>query len=184
MQPMTSAHDECLLVVDRQQRCIFMFSSQGNLETKFGADILYQPSSIVVQSKKNSQHVVVSDTWLHTLVVFELEGVYKSRIGYFGTTEGHFNCPTSIALGRDDSIFVADTGNNRVQVLASDGTFVRAFGSQGFTAGHFDKPEAIAVNVATVLLHTFTNKFRSLSYWIQSTSILTSCSGAGSCGRF
>jgi hypothetical protein len=137
---------ERFLVVDGQRRCVCGFDRGGRLEVTFGANVLYCPSGIV-SIRRQSGAVVVSDSWLHALLVFDWDGNFQSRIGYKGSEEGLFDRPLGLALGKDDELYVADSGNHRIQVLSGHGKFIRAFGEHGYTAGKFDTPTSVSVDV-------------------------------------
>lgn len=65
--------------------------------------------------------------------------------GSYGSGEGQFNDPISIAVDGDGNVFVADRHNHMIQKFDGDGRFLAAWGSQGRGDGQFQRPDAIAV---------------------------------------
>lgn len=44
--------------------------------------------------------ILVSDSWLHSVFLFDFDGVMKSRFGFCGTGNGNFMTPKGIAVGK------------------------------------------------------------------------------------
>jgi len=76
--------------------------------------------------------IVVLDGFDFSIAVFEPDtGEFIAKYGAFGSAEGHFRYPTSIAYdAQRDWFAVADNGNKRVQIVRIPGS-----GSQGVVAG-------------------------------------------------
>uniref|UniRef100_A0A0B7A9T4 RING-type domain-containing protein n=1 Tax=Arion vulgaris TaxID=1028688 RepID=A0A0B7A9T4_9EUPU len=53
------------------------------------------------------------------------------RFGCRGNTSDHFNQPTRIASGPEDTIYILDTGNCRIKVLGKDGSVMQHLGPTG-----------------------------------------------------
>ena len=68
--------------------------------------------------------------------------------GSYGSGEGQFDYPKSMALDSEDNLYVADSYNHRVQVLDANGQFLRQWGVQGSAPGQFQEPWGIAVDTA------------------------------------
>jgi len=71
--------------------------------------------------------------------------------GTYGTLDGQFSNPTSIALDSSGNVYVADTGNMRIQKFTSTGTSITKWGSYGSGDGQFGYgtaygPQGIAVD--------------------------------------
>jgi hypothetical protein len=44
--------------------------------------------------------ILVSDSWLHSVFMFDFDGVMKSRFGFCGTGHGNLMTPKGIAVGK------------------------------------------------------------------------------------
>jgi glucose/arabinose dehydrogenase len=66
--------------------------------------------------------------------------------GSYGTIDGKFKYPRSVAVDAEGNVYLADTGNNRIQKFASNGAFVTKWGSYGKQDGNFNAPQGIAVD--------------------------------------
>ena len=94
----------------------------------------------------SSDYVFVSDTDNHRIQVFTPGGTYVTQWGSYGSGNGQFWWPYSIAVNNSDFVYCADTYNNRIQVFTPSGTYVTQWGSFGSGNGLFMYPRGIAVN--------------------------------------
>ena len=69
--------------------------------------------------------------------VFNPDGSYKTQFGTYGSGDGQFWIPKSIAFNSNGDIYVQDVNNNRVQVFNPDFTFKSKFGTEGSGNGQF-----------------------------------------------
>jgi len=70
--------------------------------------------------------IFISDGYVNSRVAkFDKNGDWVKQWGAFGSGEGEFNTPHSIASDKAGNIYVADRGNRRIQVFNSDGDFLR-----------------------------------------------------------
>ncbi len=83
--------------------------------------------------------VLVCDHENHRVQMFRPDGAFVRKWGSFGSGEGQFRFPRSVAV-RGDQVLVSDRGNHRVQVFRTDGTFVCAW-----DVGHEQFPNGLAV---------------------------------------
>jgi len=90
--------------------------------------------------------LLVVDSALHQVAVYDLRGNFLSKFGRRGLEPGEFNFPTHIAVDDRNQIYVTDSLNDRIQVFTADGRFVRMFGSPGDAPGHFSRPKGVAVD--------------------------------------
>jgi DNA-binding beta-propeller fold protein YncE len=88
----------------------------------------------------------VSDSWAHTVYVYDFGGKRLGSIGRRGEGPGEFNYPTHVAVDRQGFLYVADTLNFRVQIFSPDGEFRSSFGRAGDSYMEFDKIKGIAVD--------------------------------------
>ena len=68
-------------------------------------------------------------------------------IGGFGTDDGKFQLPASIAMDREQKLWVSDEALHRITVLTSDGEFVTKWGEHGKANGQLNRPSGIAFDV-------------------------------------
>jgi len=73
------------------------------------------------------------------------EWVYEGQWGSFGTGNGQFKWPASVAVAPNGNVYVADFGNDRVQYFTPTGSFLGKWGSEGAGDGQFVNPRGIAV---------------------------------------
>ncbi len=90
----------------------------------------------------------MADTGNNRVQKFDSDGVYQSKFGSYGTTDGKFSSPRGIVVDSSGNIYVADTGNNRVQKFNSAGVYQSKFGSYGTTDGKFSSPSDIVFDSA------------------------------------
>jgi DNA-binding beta-propeller fold protein YncE len=68
----------------------------------------------------------ISDGYVNSRVAkFDKNGDWVKQWGAFGSGQGEFNTPHSIASDDKGNIYVADRGNRRIQVFDPDGKFLR-----------------------------------------------------------
>jgi DNA-binding beta-propeller fold protein YncE len=68
------------------------------------------------------------------------------QFGSYGSGDGQFNGPDSVAVDAAANIYVADRLNNRIQVFDSQGNFLLKFGSLGSGDGQFADPLGVFVD--------------------------------------
>ena len=84
--------------------------------------------------------VYVSDTGNNRIQRFTSEGVFVTKWGMLGTSDGEFSSRTAVAAASDGSVYVADRDNYRIQKFSSGGVFVTKWGTRGADDGQFDYP--------------------------------------------
>lgn len=71
---------------------------------------------------------------------------YLSKFGSYGSLDGQFDQPRSVAVDSNGNIYVADRLNHRIQKFDSSGTFIKKWGSFGSNNSQFKYPRGIAVD--------------------------------------
>ncbi len=69
---------------------------------------------------------------------------YLAHFGSYGTGDGQFTWPNSIAVDRDGNVYLTDEWLHQITVYDGDGTFLRKFGVLGVDDGQFNRPAGIA----------------------------------------
>src|SRR5919198_1062433 len=78
--------------------------------------------------------------------IITLEEEYVGQFGGFGTDDGQFTWPTSIAIDSEGNFFVSDEHRHDVQVFGPDHSFVRKWGTFGSGDGQLNRPSGLAVD--------------------------------------
>jgi DNA-binding beta-propeller fold protein YncE len=133
-----------LYITDSVAGTVFSYNLSDKKLTPFIAGKLARPTGIAFLAKKRLLYI--SDTVGHQVVVFDLQGRERFRIGSRGEAPGFFNYPTDLFLDSAGDLYVTDALNARIQVFTADGKFLRTFGTAGDSAGYFAKPKGVAVD--------------------------------------
>lgn len=133
-----------LYITDSAAGTVFRYSIREKILIPFIAGKLEQPTGIAFHSKKRLLYIM--DTARHQIVVFDLQGLERFRIGGRGGSSGYFNYPTDLCVDSGGDIYVTDALNARIQIFSADGGFLRMFGTAGDSAGYFAKPKGVAVD--------------------------------------
>ncbi len=126
-----------LFVSDSQNGRVIAFDDDRNPLFSL-SEHLIRPTGLCVTG--NILYVV--DAGKHAVVVFDLEGHYRSEFGIRGSGKAEFNFPVHLTANK--TLAIVDALNYRVQEFDPDGTFVSSFGRQGSSAGTFASPKSIA----------------------------------------
>ena len=73
-------------------------------------------------------------------------GVFITKWGTLGSTDGKLNNPNGVAVDSTGNVYVADSNNNRIQKFNSSGVFITKWGTLGSTDGKFNNPRGVAVD--------------------------------------
>ncbi len=95
----------------------------------------------------NQGNIFVVDNGNNRVQKFDNAGNFIILWGNFGSANGNFHNPTSIALDAAGDVLVVDTNNHRVQKFDGKlGHYKMKFGSRGNGEGQFSSPWGIAVD--------------------------------------
>lgn len=122
-----------IIVADRRNNRIQIFSSRGEFKTMFGSkgtgpgefDL---PAGITTDTYGR---IIVIDKDNHRVQVFTSSGNFILKFGSFGKECGQFQYPWDVAVNTLGNIIVTDTRNHRVQLFTSDGTYITKFVFEG-----------------------------------------------------
>lgn len=96
--------------------------------------------------------IYVADTWNGRIQVFDMNGTFLRKWGYFNTTDGTLGDPLAlfgprgIAVDSQGNVLVADTGNKRILQFTPAGELIRQVGGGGVQLGMFEEPTDVAVD--------------------------------------
>lgn len=100
----------------------------------------------------NKDRVLVSDTGIGKVIVFDIKNAKFFHIGMTG--KGILSKPIGIATDAGGNIYVTDTDQDRVIVFDKEGKFFNAIGEKGT----FEQPTGIAINDALNRLYVLDTK--------------------------
>ena len=78
------------------------------------------------------------------IVKCNVEEDYLGAFGSYGTGEGQFTWPNSIAVDRSGDVFLTDEWLHQISVFDNDGNFLRRWGAEGDGDGQWNRPAGIA----------------------------------------
>lgn len=118
-----------IIVADRRNNRIQVFSSDGTFKFKFGSrgtnngqfDL---PAGIAVDSHSR---IIVVDKDNHRVQVFSQTGVFILKFGSHGREVGQFQYPWAVATNSKNQILVTDSRNHRIQLFSPDGQMLSKF---------------------------------------------------------
>lgn len=131
--------DGRLLVVDKGNRRLVLFRTDGSLDSIWDDGRLVEPFDATVA---DDGVVYVLDSSRSRIDVYDPSGRRQRTLG-----EGvGLYSPRGIAVAADHKLYVADTGANRVLVMSPDGDVLRQIGRQGTELVQFDQPGSVLVD--------------------------------------
>jgi len=101
-------------------------------------------TGIIVDSNDNVYVLDMSNV-RHSLFKFSSEGELVETWKSWGTDNGEFDRPESVALDENGFVYVADAYNDRIQKFTPDGQFIKKWGNTGSNSGQFDVIYGLAV---------------------------------------
>ncbi|MFG0330828.1 MAG: hypothetical protein ACF8PN_13140 [Phycisphaerales bacterium] len=135
---------ERLYVVDKSGRVQLFNSNSGSLTATWALPEFDNGFPTGIHARTADGRVFVADTHENRITIFDEQGVVHSTIGGYGTENGEFIYPTSVAFGPNGRIYVAEYGgNDRIQAFDADGDFEFSFGVFGYEHGEFNRPQSI-----------------------------------------
>jgi DNA-binding beta-propeller fold protein YncE len=112
----------------------------------------YEPWGVAVGPNGD---IFVADTWNGRIQVFDAEGQFLRKWGYFSSTGGELTDPYAlfgprgIAVDQQGNLVVTDTGNKRILHFTPDGQLIQQAGGGGVILGRFEEPTAVEVDPQT-----------------------------------
>ena len=163
-------------VADSELGAIIVFNRKGKLLFTI-TDGLQRPSGLSIIGET----LYVTDSALHRVEIFDLQGRYINGFGQRGTAPGEFNYPTHIVSVQDadPSLYVTDAMNFRIQKVDARGLPLQTVGHIGNVTGSFSRPKGVATDregnlyVVDALfdnIQIFDSQGRFLMHWGESGS--------------
>ena len=113
-----------VLVADRNNGRIQIYSTKGEFVSKFGKCILSSPFGVCI-----TEHIFVTDIEHHSLFKFDKETLRLiDKVGKKGSGEREFNSPHGLAADSFSQLYIADSENHRVCIYNSELSFLKHFG--------------------------------------------------------
>lgn len=118
-----------IIVADRRNNRIQIFSNRGEFKTMFGSkgtgpgefDL---PAGITTDFLGR---IIVIDKDNHRVQIFTSTGNFIHKFGSFGKDCGQFQYPWDVAVNTLGNIVVTDTRNHRIQLFTNNGTYITKF---------------------------------------------------------
>lgn len=130
-----------IIVADRGNKSIKIFSPSGQILLKSGEDFFTDPVHCIQIDK----YLVVSDFEANCIKVLDRQGKFMYKFGKEGEGDREFNAPGCLSVDKAGHLVVCDELNHRIQVFEVSGKFVAKFGTKGSNEGEFDLPMSSAV---------------------------------------
>lgn len=120
----------------------------------FGAGVLDTPAAIAIDTSRN--RLVVSDTALHELHVYDLAGIHQMNLARY--PGGYAMDARGLAYNADGTrLYVADGASKKCLILDQDWSLSGQFGTPGKDPGEFESPSAVVVLGDRVLVADASN---------------------------
>jgi DNA-binding beta-propeller fold protein YncE len=120
----------------------------------FGKGVLDTPAAIAIDASRD--RLVVSDTALHQLHVYDLAGTHKLQLEHY--PGGHALDARGLAYNADGTrLYVADGASKGCRILDQDWNLTGKFGTAGKNPGEFESPSAAVVLGDRVLVADASN---------------------------
>ena len=140
----TQDDQENLYITDSGAGAIYRYSLKKEKLEPFMVGDLGRPTGIAFN--RNNRLLYITDTSSHQIVVVDLRGNERFRIGGRGEGQGEFNYPTDLFVDNQGRLYVTDALNSRINVFSAQGAHLKSFGRPGDSGGDFAKPKGIAVD--------------------------------------
>lgn len=92
---------------------------------------------------------VISDYYEYTnngkfVVKCTMDEEYLGAFGTYGSGDGEFTWPNSLAVDREGNVYLSDEWLHRITVFDGDGKFLRHWGTEGTGDGQLNRPAGMA----------------------------------------
>ena len=132
-----------IAVTDKRDKCVKVFTSDGDVVTTWGIGIFSSPSGIAVSSQGK---FIIADVDKHAVSVHNSDGNLLLQFGTWGSGDYQFSSPSYVTVNKFDDIIVSDLCNGKIKVYDHAGKYKLSFSlSPGTSAGntHAHRPRGI-----------------------------------------
>lgn len=136
--------DNKIAVTLCNERCVRIYSMDGELLQIFGENVLVCPTGIACD---RNGRFILCDTKTHKVSVFDKRGNFVQFLGNFDRADETFSKPGYVCISVNGDIIISDSGNHKIKVFNAEGNFVKAFGSFGKGDGQFKCPYDVSTNI-------------------------------------
>jgi DNA-binding beta-propeller fold protein YncE len=139
--------DDNLWTTDDGSHLVLKLSQAGHVLLVLGrkgvaaeSDWLFNQPTDVAFGK--NREIYVADGYGNSRVVkFDRDGKFLKAWGKYGSGQGEFNLPHTIAVDRQGNVYVGDRENMRIEIFDPDGIFLREWTGVGYPYGLFITPD-------------------------------------------
>jgi predicted membrane-bound mannosyltransferase/DNA-binding beta-propeller fold protein YncE len=137
---------QCNLAEGEASGCV---DPDGDGPHELGDGQFFEPWGVAVDMARN---IYVADTWNGRIQVFDADGKFLRKWGFFNVISempGDPNAlfgPRGVAIDLDGNLLVADTGNKRILKYSPDGALIQQVGGGGVIGGRFEEPTDVTVD--------------------------------------
>lgn len=98
-----------------EEKDLIISNSNVKASEPIGKDIVKQALNLTIDFDGN---IFIADIGNHCIHKFDSSGKFITKFGSFGSGDGEFNLPESVAVDRQGNVYVIDVLNYRIQKFA------------------------------------------------------------------
>jgi sugar lactone lactonase YvrE len=140
----TEDDGDSIYITDSAARTVFRYNLRDKTLRPFTPFKFGRPTGIAFN--RTNRLIYVTDTAMHQIRAFSLDGNERYHFGSRGEGAGQFNFPTDLFIDTRGNLYVTDSLNYRIQIFSPDGKFLKMFGEAGDSAGNLARPKGVAVD--------------------------------------
>ena len=158
-----------IAVTDKRDKCVKVYTSEGDAVNTWGIGIFTSPAGIAVTSQAK---FVVADVDKHVITIHGSDGHVLTQFGSWGSGDYQFSSPSYVASNKYDDIIVSDLCNNQIKVYDQGGIFKHSFTlSSGSASNHSPRPRGICCDQFGNIIVADRDNHRISMYSAQGTFI-------------
>ncbi|KAL9653699.1 hypothetical protein ABK040_014645 [Willaertia magna] len=103
------------------------------------------PWDILLNNEKNE--LIISDSHIHCIKIFMIDGEFIKSIGKYGNKESEFNFQSGFIYDIvNNQYIICDSGNNRIQIFNGNFEFIKFFKNKKNSQNEFNWQRNLAIN--------------------------------------
>ncbi len=142
-QGITVTRDGKIAITDKKDKCVKIFTQEGELRSQWGSGMFGLPAGIATLSSGN---FVVTDVDRHAISIHSPDGSLLTQFGTWGSGDYQFNSPAYVAINHSEEILISDSCNGCVKVFDQHGKFIRKFTFTTNAQGSLRRPQGICID--------------------------------------